>query len=511
MKKKEKGLRNVITNENLKYYTLKKSLQENIKLFKDIIFFKDDTIVYRIFKNRTTGLKFCLIFVDGMTDKKIVNENIIFELINNDFISCEEDVLGYIQEEVLIVDDIKLSYDTEKIVSSILYGSSLLIIEGFDKGLILNTLGWKTRAIDEPQAETILSGPREGFNESINMNISLIRRKINSPSLKFEFCEIGVRTKTKICIAYMEDMVEPKILQEVRKRLAQLDIEGIFSTNSLKEFIKDASLSPFKTVGTTERPDVVASKMLQGRVAILGDGSPVVLTVPYLFIEHFQVDEDYYENFTYASVNRIIRFIAFILTTGAPAIYIAFTTFHKELIPTKLAMSIYASRQGVPLPASLEAFVMLITFEIIREAGIRLPKHIGSAISIVGALVLGDAAVNAKFVSSPVVIITAITGISELILYEMRASVIISRLIFLTFASFFGIYGVIFSTMGMFIHLMSIKSFGIPYMLKLIDLNKENIRDSAIRTPWHILKYRTEFICKNRIRIKDYTKRRNKQ
>src|SRR3712207_1203544 len=166
MGKEEKSLRNVVTNENLKYYILKKSLQENIKLFKDIIFFKDDTIVYRIFKNRTTGLKFCLIFVEGMTDKKIVNENIIFELISNTFTSCEEDVLEYIQEEVVIVDDIKVSYDTAQIVSSILYGSSLLIVEGLDKGLILNTLGWKTRAIDEPQAETILSGPREGFNES---------------------------------------------------------------------------------------------------------------------------------------------------------------------------------------------------------------------------------------------------------------------------------------------------------------------------------------------------------
>ncbi|GAA0787575.1 spore germination protein [Hathewaya limosa] len=510
MGKEEKSLRNVVTNENLKYYTLKKSLQQNIDLFKNIIFFNDDSIVYRVFKNRTTGLKFCLIFVEGMTDKKIVNENIIFELISNTFTACEEDVLKYIQEEVVIVDETKISCDTEQIVSSILYGSTLLIVEGLDKGLILNTLGWKTRAIDEPQSETILSGPREGFNESISINISLIRRRINSPSLKFEFSEIGVRTKTKICIAYMEDIVQPKILQEVRNRLSQLDIEGIFSANSLKEFIKDDVLSPFKTVGTTERPDVVASKMLQGRIAILGDGSPVVLTVPYLFVEHFQIDEDYYENFTYASVNRIIRIIAFILTISASAIYIAFTTFHKELIPTKLAMSIYASRQGVPLPAALETFVMLIMFEIIREAGIRLPKHIGSAVSIVGALVLGDAAVNAKFVSSPVVIVTAITGISELVLYEMRACVIIIRIIFLIFASFFGIYGVIFSTMGLFIHLMATKSFGIPYMLKFIDLNNENIRDSAIRSPWNILKYRTKFICKDRIRIKNYKKRRNK-
>lgn len=309
----------------------------------------------------------------------------------------------------------------------------------------------------------------------------------------------------------MDDIVNPKILKELENRLNKIDIEGIFSTGTMQELIRDNPMSPFSTIGNTERPDVVASKLLQGRIAILCEGSPTVLTLPYLFIEQFQINEDYYDNFIYASVNRILRVIAFILTITIPAIYVAFTTFHKEMIPIKLAFSIYLAREGVPLPTSIEAILMVITFEIIREAGIRLPKHIGSTVSIVGALVLGDAAVNAKFVSAPIVIVAAIAGISELVLYELRTAIVIWRFIFLILASILGLYGVIFAGMALVIQLMSIKTFGIPYMLKLIDLDKYNIVDATIRAPWWLLKYRTKFISKDRVRLKDYIKRRKRK
>lgn len=507
----KKNENNNISEDNTKEYVIKKSLKENIELFKNNIFPGDNTIIYRQFKNKNSQLKFCTIFIDGMVNTESINENILPQLMNANINSKSKNLINYIKEEVLIVNEVKESSKIEEILSSLLTGKSILFIDGFEKVLILNTMQWEKRSIEEPQGESIVKGPREGFNESLITNISLIRRRINSSELKLQFKEIGVRTKTKICIAYMDGIVNPKILRELQDRLSKINIDGIFSTGTIQEFIKDNPLAPFNTIGNTERPDVVASKILQGRIAILSEGSPTVLTLPYLFIEHFQINEDYYDNFIYASINRFLRIIAFILTISIPAIYVAFTTFHKEMIPTKLAFSIYLAREGVPLSTAIEAILMLITFEIIREAGIRLPKHIGSTVSIVGALVLGDAAVNAKFVGAPIVIVTAIAGISELILYEMRTGVIVWRFIFLILASILGVYGVIFAGMALVIQLMSIKTFGIPYMLKLIDLEKYNIVDSTIRAPWWLLKYRTKFISKNRIRLKDYVKTRKKE
>ncbi|RXI47217.1 spore germination protein [Clostridium tetani] len=507
----KKNKSNNISEDNTKEYVIKKSLKENIELFKNNIFPGDNTIIYRQFKNKNSQLKFCVIFIDGMVNTEIINENILPQLMNTTVNSKSKNLINCIKEEVLIVNEVKESNRLEDILSSLLMGKSILFIDGFEKVLILNTMQWEKRSIEEPQGESVVKGPREGFNESLITNISLIRRRIKSQELKLQFKEIGVRTKTTICIAYMDDIVNPKILKELENRLNKIDIEGVFSTGTMQELIRDNPMSPFNTIGNTERPDVVASKLLQGRIAILCEGSPTVLTLPYLFIEQFQVNEDYYDNFIYASVNRILRIIAFILTITIPAIYVAFTTFHKEMIPIKLAFSIYLAREGVPLPTSIEAILMVITFEIIREAGIRLPKHIGSTVSIVGALVLGDAAVNAKFVSAPIVIVAAIAGISELVLYELRTAIVIWRFIFLILASILGLYGVIFAGMALVIQLMSIKTFGIPYMLKLIDLDKYNIVDATIRAPWWLLKYRTKFISKDRVRLKDYIKRRKRK
>lgn len=511
--KKLLGLKKNQNNKNedsSKEHVIKKSLEKNIELFKKNIFPGDNTIIYRQFKNKKSQQKFCLIFVDGMINIEIINQNILPQLMNASINCKSKNLTNYIKEEVLIVNELKETNKLDELLSELLTGKSILFIDGLNKALILNTMQWETRAVEEPQGESVVRGPREGFNESLLTNISLIRRKLRSQDLKFKFKEIGVRTKTKICIAYMDGIVNDKILKEVDERLNKIDIEGIFSTDTIQEFIKDNPLAPFNTIGTTERPDVVASKVLQGRIAILSEGAPTALTMPYLFIENFQVNEDYYDNFIYASINRLIRIIAFILTVTIPAIYVAFVTFHKEMIPTKLAFNIYLAREGVPLPTSIETAIMLITFEIIREAGLRLPKHIGSTVSIVGALVLGDAAVNAKFVGAPVVIVAAAAGISGLILYEMRMAIVVWRFVFLILASILGLYGVIFAGMALLIQLMSIKSFGIPYMLKLIDLDKYNVKDTAIRAPWWMLKYRTKFIAKNRVRLKDDMKRRNK-
>ncbi|MFD3156135.1 spore germination protein [Haloimpatiens sp. FM7330] len=507
---KEENL-NKTTHElknELEKYSLQESLSDNINLFKKSVFNNDDSIIYRKFKNN--NIKFCAIFVDGMVNNTIINENVISPILKCNINDNLENIIEYIDEEVIAVNDVIKTENLDEIVSGILYGDTLLLIDGEDKGLIINTKGWKTRSITEPQSESVVIGPREGFTESINVNLSLIRRRINNQDLKFKFRKIGTRSRTRVAIVYVEGIVNNKILNELEKRLDKIDIDGVFCTETIDEFIEDSVISPFRSVGKTERPDVVSSKLLEGRIAVFSDGCSYALTLPYIFIENFQVNEDYYTHFIYGSFNRLLRFIAFFLTTSTPAIFVAITTFHREMLPTKLAMSIYLAREGVPFPTVIESFGMLVTFEIIREAGVRLPKHIGSAVSIVGALVLGQAAVNARFVSAPMVIVTAITGICSFILPQMQTTLIVIRGIFLIMASFLGLYGYIFAVMGVLIHLVSLRSFGVPYMLKINSINAKDIKDTAIRYPWNLLEHRTKFISKDSRRINN-EKRRNRK
>jgi len=493
----------VVTVEDWK---LSKPLEDNIKMFKKV-FNKDDMINFREFETKDSpSAKLCLIFVDGMVDKSIVNENVITPIL--DFPLKDMDLntklIDIIKNKVIASSSVEIQKDVYELIGYCLYGDAILLIDGFDEALIIDTKGWTTRSIDEPTGETIVRGPKEGFNEAVMMNLTLIRRKIRSTDLKFKFRELGLRTKTKICVCYIEGIVNEKIVKELDKRLDDIEIDAILDSGYIEELIKDSPLSPFSTIGNTERPDIVAANLLEGRIAVVVDGTPHVLTLPYLFIEYFQANDDYYNGFIYASINRLIRVFAFFLSTSVPAVYIALTTFHQEMIPTPLLLSISAAREGVPFPTIVEALFMLLAFEILRESGIRLPKPIGATISFVGALILGQAAVEAKFVSAPIVIITALTGISNFLVPKMIGALIVVRLIFLLLSAFLGLYGYIFGVIGLFIHLMSMRSFGIPYMLDIGELKMQDIKDTAIRAPWWVMHLRPKLIGdNNKVRQKD--------
>jgi spore germination protein KA len=311
---------------------------------------------------------------------------------------------------------------------------------------------------------------------------------------------IGVQTHTKVCVCYLEGIVNHKILDEVYKRLKGINIDGILDAGYIKEFIKDSPFSLVKTVGNTERPDIVAAKLLEGRIAIAVDGTPVVLTVPFLFIENFQSNEDYYINFYFSSLNRLLRISAFIIAISVPAVYTALVTFHQEAIPTPLLLSISAARQGVPFPTIVEVFVFLFTFEIMREAGLRMPFYVGQSLNIVGALVLGTASVEARLVSAPIVIVVSVTAIAGLMLTETKITAIILRLVLLLLSAFIGLYGYIFGLMGFLIYLCELRSFGVPYMLPLTTLDPSELKDTAIRAPWWYMKRRPKLITANRVR-----------
>lgn len=484
-------------------FSLNSQLEANLTHFKDILE-SDNTVKFRTFKSKDSKITCGIIFTDGMSDKIIINENIIRPITNslNNMSLTGANLFDYIKNSIVLCDYIEKTTDESIIISSIMFGNTALFIDGSKEVLILNTKGGYTRAIDVPPSENVVRGSREGFTENILINITLIKKRIQDTNLKFEYREIGRKTKTRICLSYIKDIAPEEIVNEAKRRLDTIDIDGILESGYIEELIRDEPLSPFKTIGSTERPDVAAGKLLEGRVIIICDGTPFVLTIPYLFVESFQASEDYYNNYIFSSFNRLLRILTFILTTSVPAIYIALVTYHHEMIPTKLFISISMAREGVPFPTVVEATLMLLTFEILREAGVRLPKQIGQAVSIAGALVLGEAAVRARLISAPIVIVVALTGISGFAVPTMLEVVVLLRFIFIIASSLFGIYGYIFAVIGLLIHLMPMKSFGVNYMEYADVIDKDNIKDTAIRSPWRLMEYRPRFIVKNRKRIK---------
>ena len=480
---------------------LDKSLDNNISLFKNI-FRNDETLIVREFENkRLQAAKCCIIYIDGMVNIEIVNENIIQPILHSELLENIDsfNLLEELKKKVIVSNNVAVETGINKIVSSIIYGDTLFLLEGYDKALIISSKGWNSRPISEPQSTKVVRGPREGFTESILVNLSLLRRKINNPDLKFQFKEIGEKTHTKTCICYIEGLALESILKELIERLNKIDIDGILDSGYIQELIKDAPYSPFETVGSSERPDVVAAKLLEGRIALFVDGSPFVLTVPYLVVENFQSNEDYYNNYIFATMNRLIRGFTSVVSVAIPAVYLSIITYHQEVLPTPLLISFTISRNNVPIPTSVSLFVMLFIFDILREVGTRMPAAIGQALNIVGALVLGQVAVEANLVSASVIIITALTGMTTLININFIGATIVWRNLLLLGASFLGFYGFFLTLIVLYMYLISIRSFGVPYMMNVTRAKDHDGQDAWIRAPWWTMTLRPKIIAAKNI------------
>ncbi|WP_410513347.1 spore germination protein [Paenibacillus sp. BR2-3] len=464
------------------------SLDENLALFRRI-FASDGTLRIRVIENaHHKSIRCGLIFIDGMIDRVLIQEGIIKPIMSFDFGEEVEysssGLLEKIRAHVVNVSDVMVSTDQDELISAVVGGKSVLFLDGYPGGLNINVEGWETRAIAEPMTEKGIRGSREGFTESLGVNLTLIRRRVKNSDLKFIFSEVGTRSKTKTCLCYMESLASPEILKELQDRLKRVDIDHVLDTGYLAELIRDEPYSPFEMIGSTERPDSVVSKIMEGRIALLIEGSPFALTLPYVFVENFQASEDYYLNYYFASFNRLLRVFGAFMSISIPALYVALVTFSQEMLPTMLLLSIATARLAVPFPTVVEALIMLTIFEILREAGARIPTAIGQAVSIVGALVLGQAAVDARIVSAPMVIVVGLTGITTLLNPRLTGSLIVIRLLLLILSFFLGIYGYFFGLLGLVIHLMSLRSFGVSYMLGVGSIRPQDIKDTLIRAPW---------------------------
>lgn len=382
--------------------------------------------------------------------------------------------------------------DYETLCLDLLSGSTVFLIDGCERYLAVDASSNEGRSVDEASSQTVIKGPKDGFTEKINSNILLIRKRIKSKDLKVEYLNVGSITKTTVGLMYLHKIARDDIVQELRTRLNKIEIDGVLESGYIEELIKDDRYSIFPTFLSSEKPDSVTAALLEGKVAILVDGTPYVLTAPALMIEFLQSSEDYYHHYIISSMMRLLRMLAFFLTLLVPAVYIAVTLFHQEIIPTPLLISLAAQREGVPFPVLLEALIMEITFEILREAGIRMPRAIGSAVSIVGALVLGQAAVEAGVISAFMVIVVSITAISSFAIpnYEMSNAIRLVRFFLMLMAGMFGLYGILIGLIVLVLHLCKIKSVTVPYLTPVAPKVKGTITDTLFRFPLWKMKYR---------------------
>ncbi len=481
--------------------TLSGNLEEDIKLFGNI--FKKDSIlrIKRIKVRNTVSFDCAILFFDGMVDSAQLNDGVIRPLITVDIKNESPSVADFIETQILFIGDVKKQTHVTDMLNGVMFGEALILIEGSKEALSVDTKGFKTRGIDEPQDEKVLQGPREGFVENALSNIALIRRKLQTPDLCAENMRVGKRSNTQVFICYLGTLADPKTVERVKEKIKKMDIDGILDSNYITENIRDHKYSVFKTTGSTERPDVVAAKLLEGRIAIIVNGTPVVVTLPYLFSESFQSDEDYYLNFLVSSIGRALRYISFFLAVSIPSIFIALSSYHRELLPTSLAISVSSLRGGVPFAPLTECLIMIFVFEILKETGVRMPESLGHALSIVGGLVVGQAAVDARIISTPMLIVVAISGIAGLMIPRLRGAVFYLRLIFLFLGAFFGLFGFFVGAAVTVMHIISLDSFGVDYTISLRKADFQSLKDTLWRTSWINMIERPRF-NRNTIRSK---------
>lgn len=475
--------------DDKKYNTpILSDLKKNLDVLKNILSSSSDAVIREFNFGGNSQAQGALIYFNGMVNKDAVNNSILKPLMYSTFIETNNISVDLLNLDIIIKNVLTIS-EVEKVtlfadlLNDLLSGSTILLINGSSEALIINAKEMKRRGVKEPLTEGLVRGSREGFTESLQTNTTLLRSIIKDPDLCLETLKIGDKTRTEVCIAYLKDIVNKELINEVRTRLQRIHIDAVLESGYIEQFIEDAPFSIFSTVANSERPDKVASKILEGRAAIFIDGTPFVLTVPMLFAESFQSPEDYYSRTFFSGIIRFVRFLSFIISILAPAVYVALTIFHQELIPTQLLISIAAGHESVPFPAVLEAFLMIVTFEILREAGVRLPRPVGSAVSIVGALVIGQSAVSAGLISPLMVIVVAITAITSFVVPSQTDSTAILRYILLILAGLAGGFGILMGMIVTFIHLASLRSFGIPYLWPVAPLSLSGLKDVFIRMP----------------------------
>ncbi len=437
--------------------------------------------------------KACAMFVDGTVDKQFLISGMMKPLQDSKKIP-EGNIADFVVAELIGFVQAKKETNQDIIINTMLNGFCAIIFENTDEVVLVDSTKWIVRTPNEPPTSAVMKGPREGFVEDIMTNSILLRKRLKTPDFVYEKIVLGKYTKTQVRIAYINSIAKPSIIQQIKEKLEKINIDGIIDSHYIAEILQNRRHTIFKQIGEAEKPDIVAAKLLEGRVAILVDGSPIVLTIPYIFIEDIQNSNDYYSSSLRASILRITRLIGAVLSILLPGTYVALLMYHCDIIPIKFLVSIANSIQGIPLSPFLEVLFIVFLFEMLYEASLRMPKYLGLALSIVGALILGDTAVKAGLVSPPAVMLVALTGVMSYTIPDQSQQIAFLRLIFTIIGGTLGLYGIVIGSIILVAYMTNLGSFGTSYLTPMSPFTYKDQKDGMIKMPITDMQYRPTVI-----------------
>lgn len=436
-----------------------------------------------------------MVYIEVAVSNMMLDDSAIGKMINHFWEIPEEKIREFIRRNSLGIADVEELFSMEEVFGAVLSGNAVFFMDGYDRAMKISSKGYPGLDVSEAETEKVLRGSKEGFCDSVKTNAALVRKRIRDTRLKVEQQNIGVRSNTVVQLLYVEDLVHEELLIAVKERLESFTVDGILDSGMLEQLTEEAWYSPFPQFQTTERPDRAAMSILEGRVILLVDNSPVALILPTDYNSFIRTSDDYYNRFEIASFGRMLRYVASFFAMTLPGLYLAVTNFHTQILPTTLLLSFADARRGVPFPAVIEVLIMEISFELLREAGVRLPGAMGNTIGIVGGLIIGQAAVEANLVSPIVVIVISFTALCSFAIpnEEFATAFRVLKFFFIALCAWLGFFGMLAGLLAVLIHLSHLKSFGIPYLMPFVgaDLNDyEDERDALYRQPLRKLLWR---------------------
>ncbi len=442
--------------------------------FKDKLHNSIDVASRTISKN---GVEVCFVYLKSITDNLVFSQS-IFEPISN----FEGELTFDVVKQIVKSNDVSDAKE-QQVVEKILKGGVAVFLSNSEQYLIIDIQKYNTRAPSEPPTSPVIMGPREGFTEDLKTNMTLIRRHFYGEELVFEEMLIGEMTKTQVVIAYLDGVASKDIVKEIKKKLKKVKIDGVVDSYYLISLLSNRPNSILKQVGNSEKPDIVASKMLEGRIALIVDNSPIVLTIPFMFLEDLQSSNDYYTNYVYASLLRIVRLIGLFFAVVGPGAYIALQLFHHNILPIKYLITIADSTQQIPFTPFVEILFINLLFQILYEVSLRLPSYLGLATSVVGALILGDTGVKAGLISPPSVIVVAIAKIALYTVPEQASQITILQLVFMILGASLGILGLLGGIIYVIAYANSVENFGTPYLAPFSPFILSDNKDALLKVP----------------------------
>lgn len=430
----------------------------------------------------TGGVHCAVLCCDGMVSFGDITELIFAPLTKISAKNSAEELFHYISEELLLSTDRPEVTDYKTLFKMMNSGFAILIAEGMDRGLAFGAQGFASRSIQEPASEGNIMGAHEGFVEAVHTNMAQLRRRMKSPELVMEIMVKGEKSNTELCLCYMKDRVPKRLMEKIRSSLDEIELEAILTTGYLRPFLENKNFELFSSTGTTERPDVLCSKLIEGRVALLVDGVPYSIVIPRLFCESFQTLDDYAYKPYYATFIRWLKYAAFIMAVLLPSFYAAIVMYHPELLNSTLFMLLVEAEKKAPLSIVTESLFVLLMYEVIREAGVRLPKPAGGAVSIISGLIIGDAAVDSGIVSTPLLTMTALAVLSGLVVPELNPQITILRLAFLAAGGLLGLFGISLLACAVLVNICATEDYGFPYTAPLSPFKEAGMGDTVVRS-----------------------------